>query len=153
AEEAELSIKGLTPGMALHLAECCHPLPGDRIVGVVEAGKGVVVHTIDCENLENVLDKDDSLLDLSWQAKGEKPGIFAGRVEVVAANEAGVLANIATVVAKHDANISNLKITARDPEFFTMRVDIEVRDVKHLTGIITALRTLGVVSSAKRLRG
>jgi len=152
-EEAELSIKGLTPGMALHLADCCHPLPGDRIVGVVEAGRGVVVHTIDCDNLENILDQDENLLDLSWQAKGEKPGIFAGRVEVVAVNEAGVLANIATVVAKHDANISNLKITARDPDFFTMLVDIEVRDVKHLTGIIAALRTLSVVSSAKRLRG
>lgn len=153
AEEAKLSISGLTPGMALHLAECCHPLPGDRIVGVVEAGKGINVHTIDCKNFEHLLDKEDNLLDLSWLARGEKPSIFAGRIELVAVNEMGVLANIATVVAKYDANISNLKIAARDPEFFTMVIDIEVRDAKHLNSIIAALRTLTVVSSVKRLRG
>ena len=151
--DAAISIKGLTPGMALHLADCCYPLPGDRIVGVVEKGKGVIAHTIDCETLEHLIGDEEDWIDLSWQSKSEKPGFWAGRISLVVVNEAGVLANIATVVAKHDANISNLKIVSRDPEFFTMLVDIEVRDVKHLTVIITALRTLNVVSAATRVRG
>ena len=151
--DAAISIKGLTPGMAVHLAECCHPLPGDRIVGIVKSGKGVIAHTIDCETLENKLEDEENWIDLSWQRQGEKPGVFVGRVKLVVVNESGVLADITTVVAKHDGNISNLKIVARDPEFFTMVVDIEVRDVKHLTGIITALRTLSPVSTASRIRG
>lgn len=151
--DAAISIKGLTPGMAVHLADCCHPLPGDRIVGLLEKNKGVITHTIDCETLENLIGDEDSWVDLSWQSQGEKPGIFAGRVSLVVVNEAGVLGNIATVVAKHNANISNLKIVDRDPDFFTMLVDIEVRNVKQLTDIITAMRTLSVVSTATRIRG
>jgi len=151
--DAAISIRGMTPGMAVHLADCCHPLPGDRIVGVVEKGKGVIAHTIDCETLEALIGDEENWIDLSWQSKSDKPSVWAGRVSLVVVNEAGVLANIATTVAKHDANISNLKIVGRDPEFFTMLVDIEVRDVKHLTVIITALRTLSVVSTATRIRG
>lgn len=151
--ETSVSIKGMTPGMAIHLGECCHPLPGDRIVGIPEKGKGLVVHTIDCETLEKASGEDADWHDLSWHQKGEEPGIYAGQVKLVVVNEAGVLATIADVVAKHEANISNLKIVGRDPEFFTMLVDIEVHNVKHLTSIITAFRTLGVVSTATRVRG
>lgn len=151
--ETSVSIKGMTLGMAIHLGECCYPLPGDRIVGITEKGKGLVVHTIDCETLEKVSGEDDDWHDLSWQKKGEEPGIYAGQVKLVVVNEAGVLATIADVVAKHEANISNLKIIGRDPEFFTMLVDVEVHNVKHLTSIITAFRTLTVVSTATRVRG
>jgi len=153
APETSVSIKGMTPGMAIHLGECCHPLPGDRIVGIPEKGKGLVVHTIDCETLEQEAANEADWHDLSWHLKGEEPGIYAGQVKLVVVNEAGVLATIAEVVAKHNANISNLKITGRDPDFFTMLVDIEVHNVKHLTLIITAFRALNVVSSAHRVRG
>ncbi len=112
-----------------------------------------MVHTIDCETLEKHSGDEADWQDLSWHQRGEKPGVYAGQVKLVVINEAGVLATIADVVAKHEANISNLKITGRDPEFFTMLVDIEVHNVKHLTSIITAFRTLAVVSSATRVRG
>lgn len=151
--ETSVSIKGMTPGMAIHLGDCCHPLPGDRIVGIPKKGKGMVVHTIDCETLEKASGAEDNWHDLSWHQKGEEPGVYAGQVQLVVVNEAGVLATIADVVAKHDANISNLKIIGRDPEFFTMLVDVEVHNVKHLTSIITAFRTLSVVSTATRVRG
>ena len=60
-------IKGLIPGMAVHYAGCCHPLPGDRIVGIVTTGKGVTIHTIDCENLEQYADTPERWLDISWE--------------------------------------------------------------------------------------
>ncbi|MGF1606733.1 MAG: RelA/SpoT family protein [Rhodothalassiaceae bacterium] len=153
AGDGAIPIRGLTPGMAMHLADCCHPLPGDRIVGLLSQGQGVMIHTIDCEALEAFADTPERWVDVSWTTKEESLGFFAGRLKLVVLNEAGTLAKIANIVAKYDGNISNLKITDRDPDFFTMLVDVEVRDVKHLSRIVSAMRANRVVSSADRLRG
>ncbi|MGE5545513.1 MAG: RelA/SpoT family protein [Solirubrobacterales bacterium] len=143
-------IKGLIPGMAMHFAGCCHPLPGDRIVGIVTTGKGVTIHTIDCENLEQFADTPERWLDLAWDdAEGNA---HLGRVDLVVANEPGALGAISTVIAKNMGNITNLKITNRTTEFFEMIIDIEVRDVKHLTNIIAALRATPVINSVERAR-
>ena len=153
AGDLAVPIKGLTPGVAVHLSECCHPLPGDRIVGVMLPGRGVLVHTIDCEALETFMDMPERWLDLSWQREGEKADVFVGRVELVIHNEVGALAKVAEVVARDGGNINNLKITDRDPDFFRLIVDIEVRDVKHLTSIVAALRASPVITSVERMRG
>jgi GTP diphosphokinase / guanosine-3',5'-bis(diphosphate) 3'-diphosphatase len=143
-------IKGLIPGMAVHFAGCCHPLPGDRIVGIVTTGKGVTIHTIDCENLEQYAETPERWLDLSWDdADGNA---HLGRIDLVVANEPGTLGSITTVIAKNMGNITNLKITNRTVEFFEMIIDIEVRDVKHLTNIIAALRATPAISSVERAR-
>jgi GTP pyrophosphokinase len=144
-------IKGLIPGMALHFAGCCHPLPGDRIVGIVATGKGVTIHTIDCENLEQFNDQPERWLDLSWDDEHETSH-HLGRIDLVVANEPGTLGSISTVIAKNMGNITNLKITNRTTDFFEMMIDIEVRDVKHLTNIIAALRATPVINSVERAR-
>ncbi|HLO76059.1 MAG TPA: bifunctional (p)ppGpp synthetase/guanosine-3',5'-bis(diphosphate) 3'-pyrophosphohydrolase [Magnetospirillum sp.] len=143
-------IKGLIPGMAVHFAGCCHPLPGDRIVGIVTTGKGVTVHTIDCDNLEQYADTPERWLDISWEA-GEG-NAHVGRVDLVVNNEPGALGAVTTVIAKNMGNIINLKITNRTTEFFEMIIDIEVRDVKHLTNIIAALRATPAINSVERAR-
>jgi len=143
-------IKGLIPGMAMHYAGCCHPLPGDRIVGIVTTGKGVTIHTIDCDTLEQFADTPERWLDLSWNQDDQD--VRVGRVNLVVANEAGSLGNLSMVIAKNQGNISNLKITNRNPDFFEMMVDIEVRDVKHLTNIMAALRATPVINSVERAR-
>jgi len=143
-------IKGLIPGMAMHYAGCCHPLPGDRIVGIVTTGKGVTIHTIDCDMLEQYAETPERWLDLSWNQEDQE--IRVGRVNLVVANEAGSLGNLSMVIAKNQGNISNLKITNRNPDFFEMMVDIEVRDVKHLTNIMAALRATPVINSVERAR-
>jgi len=143
-------IKGLIAGMAVHFAGCCHPLPGDRIVGIVTTGKGVTVHTIDCENLEQYVDTPERWLDLSWD---DADGLgHLGRIDLVVANEPGSLGSVTTVIAKNMGNITNLKITNRTVEFFELIIDIEVRDVKHLTNIIAALRATPAISSVERAR-
>jgi GTP pyrophosphokinase len=143
-------IKGLIPGMAMHYAGCCHPLPGDRIVGIVATGKGVTIHTIDCDMLEQYAETPERWLDLSWNL--EDQDIRVGRVNLVVANEAGSLGNLSMVIAKNQGNISNLKITNRNADFFEMMVDIEVRDVKHLTNIMAALRATPAINSVERAR-
>ncbi|KAF0111004.1 MAG: guanosine polyphosphate pyrophosphohydrolase/synthetase [Rhodospirillaceae bacterium] len=142
-------IRGLIAGMAVHYAGCCHPLPGDRIVGIVITGKGVAVHTIDCSTLEQYSTQTDRWLDLSW---GEDLDDIAhvGRITLVVTNEPGTLGTLSTVIAKNQGNITNLKITNRTTNFFDILIDVEVQDVKHLTNIIAALRASPAISSVER---
>jgi guanosine-3',5'-bis(diphosphate) 3'-pyrophosphohydrolase len=156
AKHNGIPIRGLIPGMAMHIAGCCHPLPGDRIVGIVTTGKGVTIHTIDCEALGQFSDQPERWLDLAWDAPGDgdKSGqVHLGRVILLVANEPGSLSALSTVIAKHKGNITNLKITNRTQELFEMYVDVEVRDVKHLSNIIAALRATPNISSVERARG
>ncbi|HEX3952429.1 MAG TPA: bifunctional (p)ppGpp synthetase/guanosine-3',5'-bis(diphosphate) 3'-pyrophosphohydrolase [Stellaceae bacterium] len=151
ARDAAVPIRGLIPGMALHFAGCCHPLPGDRIVGIVTTGKGVTVHTIDCDTLESFADEPERWLDVAW-SNDEAEG-HVGRINVTLANEPGNLGSLTTTIGKQGGNISNLKITNRSTDFFEIMVDIEVADVKHLSTIIAALRATPVINSVERARG
>ena len=145
-------IRGLIPGMAINFAGCCHPLPGDRIVGIVTTGKGVAIHTIDCETLDSFSDTPERWLDVSWDTDPNNPETHVGRLSVVMANEPGSLGSMSTVIAKNLGNINNLKITNRSLDFFEMLVDVEVNDVKHLTNIIAALRATAAISTVERAR-
>ena len=151
AKDNAVPIKGLIPGMAVHFAHCCHPLPGDRIVGIVTTGKGVTVHTIDCETLASFQDTPERWVDLAWDVV-EGDGHHLGRLHVVIANEPGSLGTLSTIIGKNLGNISNLKITNRSVDFFEMLIDVEVTDVKHLTNIIAALRATPVITSVERAR-
>jgi GTP pyrophosphokinase len=147
-----VSIRGLIPGMALHFAGCCHPLPGDRIVGIVTTGKGVTIHTIDCDTLETFNDEPERWIDVAWSSD-EAENIHVGRINVTIANEPGNLGSLTTTIGKQGGNISNLKITNRSSDFFEIMVDIQVADVKQLSTIIAALRATPVINSVERARG
>ncbi len=152
AQSTSVPIKGLIPGMALHFAGCCHALPGDRIVGLVTKGRGITIHTIDCETLEEFSDTPERWLDVSWEDSAtDKRRV--GRIEIVVNNEPGTLGELSMIIAKNDGNINNLKITNRSLEFFDLLVDIEVHDIKHLSNIIAALRASPVIKKVKRSRG
>ncbi len=146
-------IKGLTPGMAVHFGGCCYPIPGDRIVGIVTSGKGVAIHTIDCETLEKLDEESERWLDVTWDEGRAAEKSHVGRLHVVLANEAGSLGNLSTTIGKNMSNITNLKITNRSSDFFEMIVDLEVKDVKHLANIVAALRATTAINSVERARG
>ena len=147
-----VAIRGLIPGMAVHYARCCHPIPGDRVVGIVTTGKGVTIHTIDCETLDSFYDQPERWLDVSWDAEAEDAEDHVGRLAAVIANEPGSLGTLTTVIGKNGGNITNLRFTHRSTDFFELLVDISVKDVKHLTNIIAALRATPVISSVERAR-
>ncbi len=148
-----MPIKGLIPGMAVHYARCCHPLPGDRIVGIVTTGKGVTIHTIDCETLENFADTPERWLDVSWDDGPDSPEAHVGRLQVTLANVAGALGTLSTVIGKNGGNIVNLKITSRSLDFWDMMLDVYVNDTRHLNNIIAALRATPQIASVERARG
>jgi len=146
AQERAISIRGLTPGMGFSLAPCCHPLPGDRIIGLRKPGVGVEVHAIDCLRLANGVDAD--WVDLSW---GERSKGAVGRLRVVLYHRPGTLAEMAGIFAQNHANVINLELTQRDDPFHTYEVDLEVQDLAHLTRIVSALRASEAVAQAERI--
>jgi GTP diphosphokinase / guanosine-3',5'-bis(diphosphate) 3'-diphosphatase len=147
-----IPLKGLIPGMAVHYARCCHPLPGERIVGIVTTGKGVTVHTIDCETLEGFQSMPERWLDVAWDMEEVGPS-HIGRLGVILLNERGSLGGLSTIIGKNAGNIVNLKILNRSVDFFEMQVDVEVGNVRHLTNIIAALRATPLITSVERARG
>ena len=153
ADDLAVPITGLIPGMAVHFAGCCHPLPGERIVGIVATGKGVTIHTIDCETLESFADSPERWLDVAWDVASDGAPVHVGRLHVVVANEPGSLGSLSTVIGKGEGNISNLKITSRSVDFFEIMIDVEVKNVRHLTNIIAALRATPAINSVERARG
>ena len=147
-----IPLKGLIPGMAFHYAHCCHPLPGEKIVGITSTGKGVTIHTIDCETLEGFQAMPERWLDVSWDVNANSPKQI-GRLGVVLENEPGSLGSLTSIIGKSGGNIINLKIITRAIDFFEMQIDVEVNDIKHLRNIIGALRATPVITSVERARG
>ena len=145
-QHAPVSIRGLTPGIAYNLGDCCHPVPGDRIVGVRRTGEPIEVHTIDCRSLET--GQDDDWIDLSWDSKS-KGG--TARLSVIVKNQPGALAAVTNVFGATKANILNLQLVNRDGPFHTDVIDLEVNDAQHLNRILSALRALDTVVQADRV--
>ena len=145
-QERAISIRGLTSGKAYQLAECCHPVPGDRIVGLRHPGKGVEVHSIDCLTLADGVDAD--WLDLSW---GDRSTGAIGRLRAVLYNRPGTLAELTGIFAGNRANIVHLEMVQRDEMFGTYEVDLEVSDLAHLTRIVSAMRASDAVAQAERI--
>ncbi|HEV7692264.1 MAG TPA: bifunctional (p)ppGpp synthetase/guanosine-3',5'-bis(diphosphate) 3'-pyrophosphohydrolase [Hyphomonadaceae bacterium] len=144
----------MTAGVTMHLAECCSPLPGDRIVGVLIPEKGIEVHVIDCARLAAYDDLADRWIDLRWKPKDADAEVKAvGRIHVTTANRRGALALLTKTVSEAQGNIINVKTLKRSPDFFDFEFDVEVEDNRRLTQIVAAMRALSVVDSAERVKG
>ena len=154
-QKARLYVRGsgLTPGVTLHFAECCTPIPGDRIVGVHEAGKGVVVHTIDCERLEALESEDREWLDLDWTENAREHALAVGRIRATVENGRGVLAGLAKIISENEGDILNIRTVKRERDFFDLVFDIEVADTRRLTHILAAMRASKSVREVERVRG
>ena len=149
--ENALKINGLIPGMAVHIAKCCTPLPGENIVGIVTTGKGITVHTIDCNTLEKFYDIPERWLDIHWDKDGLAYHI--GRINIVMTNEPGSLASVTNQIYKYGGNITNLQLINREIDFFRFIVDLEVEDLSHINNIIMELRSNDFVESVNRYQG
>ncbi len=152
---AGMEITGLVSGMVIHYAGCCHPLPGDRIIGIVSTGKGVTIHTHECPTAEAFGSTPERFLDVDWD-EGEvarSKSTHTGRISAIANNNTGALAALTNAVAKQDGAITNLKVTNRQQDFFEVLMDVEVRDIRHLATVIAGLRAAGGVTQVERARG
>ena len=152
-ESAELYVKGdgLNPGTGLHLAPCCSPIPGDRILGLQDKGRGIVIHTIDCDELAGKEDQSDSWIDLAWR-RAAKQAASTARLIITVQHVPGALADVTKIIGESQGNLTNIKTMRRSPTFFDMIIDVDVRDTRHLMSIIAALRASAFVVKVDRSR-
>ena len=158
--DSGMPVTGLVPGMAYHYAGCCHPVPGDDIVGIVTTGKGVTIHGRDCQTLEGFAATPERFIDVDWNYEtvaksgpdGKIPGHTA-RISVIAANEPASLANLTNATAKTEAAVVNLKIVNRQLDFVEILLDVDVRDTLHLSKVIAGLRGVAGVKGVERAKG
>lgn len=149
-EDESVSIRGLIDGMVIRYAGCCHPLPGDRIAGIVKTGRGVTIHTVDCDVLKAFSDPN-RILDLSWGKTPDVTRKFVGRLKATFLNKPGSLSAFSTSISKQGGNICNIKVINRTADFWDIVIDVEVRDVEHLNLVIASVRTLSITNSVERL--
>ncbi len=146
-------ITGIVAGMQLSFAHCCHPVPGDRIVGVVTTGKGVTVHRHDCHMLENFAATPERLLDVEWEQAGLGGAAYVARLTVAAINGPQLLSNVANSVVRQKAGLTNMRLGRREDDECDLSLDVEVRDTRHLAEVMGVLRACEGVVRVDRARG
>jgi guanosine-3',5'-bis(diphosphate) 3'-pyrophosphohydrolase len=153
---SNMQVTGLVSGMAIHFAGCCHPLPGDRIVGIVATGKGVTIHTGDCQTLESFAATPERFIDVDWDyaalGQGKQGSTHTARISVISTNEPGALAGLTNAIARQDGAVTNLKIVNRQQDFCEILVDVDVRDLRHLSSVIAGLRAATGITEVERVR-
>ncbi len=128
-------------------------VPGDRIVGILTPGEGITIYPIQSSSLAEFEDKPENWLDVRWDDEEKTPQRFPARIVIQSANEPGALAQIAQVIAEHDGNIDNIRMSRDAPDFTNVQIDLEVYDLKHLTAILAQLRAKPMVAKAERVNG
>ncbi len=149
-DKQPLYIKG-SEGMVVNFGKCCHPIPGDNVIGFLSAGRGIVIHTSSCKNLADFSDKPEKWVDVVWAPKIE--GDFPVEVRVVVKDQKGVLATVAAAISELGANIENVGLENRDGANSTLTFLVAVSDRVHLANIIRRVRGIPQVSKIARARG
>ena len=150
---AAIPIRGINTDLPVRFAPNGGAVPGDRIVGIMTPGEGITIYPIHSEVLKQFEDEPERWLDVRWDVDDKVPQRFPARLAVQSVNEPGTLAQIAQVIAEHDGNIDNIKMTRQSPDFTELMIDLEVYNLKHLTSIISQLRAKKVVANAERVNG
>ena len=145
-----ISIKG-SDGMAIQLASCCHPIPGDPILGYINKEKGLVIHTHDCQIVNELSLDHDRWVDVEWEPDADK--LFNVRLSVLVVNERGMLGKIASVIADSESNIDNVSLQDMDGSpFATLNFVVQVRHRLHLAEVIRNLRKVTKVNKITRVK-
>jgi GTP pyrophosphokinase len=151
ASSVPVLVRG-SEGMAVQLANCCHPIPGDSIIGHIRKGQGLAVHQADCMHAQRARRADpERWIELQWAS--DSASSFTVGLDVGALNERGVLGRIAVAIAEGDSNILNVHVEDEDARVALIHFKIQVRDRVHLARVIRALRRVRQVVQIARPRG
>ena len=146
-----ITIRG-SEGMAVQFAQCCMPIPGDPILGFINKGQGLTIHTHDCNAIRQFRADPDKWIDVLWDNASDR--VFDVRVRIVAANQPGVLARIAASIAEANSNIENFATTEKDSQAYsTVEFTVQVKDRNHLAMVMQKLRAVPEVARIHRIKG
>jgi guanosine-3',5'-bis(diphosphate) 3'-pyrophosphohydrolase len=145
-----VTIRG-TEGMAVQLATCCRPIPGDAIVGSIKKGQGLVVHGSDCvASLRSRKNEPEQWIDVEWDPRTTR--LFQAAINVTVENQRGVLAKVASEIADAGSNIDSITMGDDRTVFTAMHFVVEVKNRQHLARVMRALRRLPDVQKISRTR-
>jgi GTP pyrophosphokinase len=144
---ASLVIAG-TEGMVVSYAKCCHPIPGDNVMGYLSSGRGVVIHRNTCRNLSNFRKQPEKWLSVSWKVDIDRD--FSSQIQVETANKTGVLAEVAAVIADSESNIEEVTVANRHQDTSSMSFVLQVKDRRHLAHIMRNVRKMPNVNRVSR---
>ena len=150
---AAIPIRGINTDLPVRFAPQGGAVPGDRIVGIMTPGEGITIYPIQSDALKQFEDEPERWLDVRWDIDDKTPQRFPAQLTVQSVNEPGTLAQITQVIAEHDGNIDNIRMSRQSPDFTELTIDLEVYNLKHLTSIISQLRAKKVVANAERVNG
>jgi len=148
-----IPVRGINDDLPIRFAPNGGAVPGDRIVGILTAGEGITIYPIQSPVLKDFEETPERWLDVRWDIDEDAPQRFPARIAVQSMNEPGTLAQIAQVIAEHDGNIDNVRMSRQSPDFTSLTIDLEVYNLKHLNSIISQIRAKKVVASAERVTG
>lgn len=146
-DDSPLAISG-TEGMVLSYAQCCHPIPGDDIMGFISAEKGLVIHRQECSNVKNFKKDPEKWLDVDWDESVDQA--FDVELIIEARNQRGTLATIASKIAENKTDIDRVRSEDKDETYSQMYITIKVTSRKHLADIIRQLKRLPIVEKIHR---
>jgi GTP pyrophosphokinase len=138
-------------GIAVQFAQCCRPIPGDPIIGIISKGQGMMIHTHDCASIARTRHDPERVLDVSWDPDTRK--LFEVNIKLVVANQRGVLAKVAAEIADAESNIQNVAVDPEDGSSYTnMYFTLQVLNRMHLARILRGLRHIPEVTRITRVK-
>lgn len=143
-----LAISG-TEGLVVNYAQCCHPIPGDEIIGFISTGKGLVIHRQDCKNVKHFQNQPDKWLDVDWDRNSEE--LFAVEIQIETKNQRGALALIASEIANTKTDIERVRSEDKDETYSVMNFVLLVRNRDHLDELLRHLRRIPIIEKAQRV--
>lgn len=148
-QQATLAIRG-SEGMVMNYAKCCHPIPGDPIVGHISSGRGMVIHADDCNNIADIRDNPEKCIAVSWDPEVE--GEFSVELRVELENQRGIIATLATNITGAEANIEKISTVERDARFSIVNLSLNVKNRVHLARIMKRVRLIKPVTKVTRVK-
>lgn len=145
-----ITIKG-SEGMAIQLASCCHPIPGDPILGYINKDRGLIIHTHDCPAIRKFNLDPERWLDVEWEPNADR--LFKVNLDVLVINEKGMLAKIASIIAESNSNIDHVSLQESDgSKFANISFIVQVKDRIHLADLIRNLRKIDKINRVNRVK-
>jgi GTP pyrophosphokinase len=149
--ESSILLKGLTPGMSVHYANCCNPIPGDSVIAYISQGKGLIIHIDTCKEFRKINVNNSKIINVRWKDFVKGKDEFVAKINVIIKNEIGSLGSLSSIIGKSMSNIRNLHITERNSDFFKIELEIDVIDLEHLSKVIVSLRTSDFIENVTRI--
>jgi guanosine-3',5'-bis(diphosphate) 3'-pyrophosphohydrolase len=147
--QGSIDIRG-SEGMVMSYAKCCHPIPGDPIVGHVSTGRGMVIHTEDCNNIAEIIDDPEKCISVRWDP--EVKGEFSVELRVELENSRGIIATLATTITGCEANIERISTVERDARFSIVNLSLNVKNRVHLARVLKKVRLIRSVLKVTRVK-